>query len=149
MTGRRRAWLLATAATLTLSGCGGDKLSTRELRSKATAICNLASKQTNRIPVPANAAGAATYVTSGAAAIRPELAGLRALHAPGDLAQVYQTALTALSGKLDALDAAARDLKAGSDPVITMKTLQSKLQPLESDEDGAWQALEIPACMNR
>jgi hypothetical protein len=149
MTGRRRAWLIAAVATVALGGCGEDKLSTRDLRSKATTICNLATSQTNLIAVPGRPAGAAAFVASGAATLRPQLAGLRALQAPGELAQVYRTALDALSRKLEALDVAARDLKAGSDAVITMKTLQSKLGPLESEEDEAWQTLEIPACVNR
>jgi hypothetical protein len=132
MTGRRRAWLIAAVATVALGGCGEDKLSTRDLRSKATTICNLATSQTNLIAVPGRPAGAAAFVASGAATLRPQLAGL-----------------DALSRKLEAHDVAARDLKAGSDAVITMKTLQSKLGPLESEEDEAWQTLEIPACVNR
>jgi hypothetical protein len=137
------------ALTLGLTACGGDTLSTRELRNKATTLCTLANKQTNQLAPPSAPAGAAAFITDGAAILRPQLARLRALHAPSDLAQVYNTAIDGFARKLDVLDAAARDLKAGEDPVIAMKTLQTKLTPLEQQEDGAWQALEIPACVNR
>jgi hypothetical protein len=139
----------ALSLALGLTACGGDTLSTRELRSKATNFCTLANKQTIRLAPPTAPTGAAAFISGGAAILRPQLAGLRALHAPSDLAQVYNTAIDGFARKLDALDAAARDLKAGEDPVIAMKTLQTRLTPLEQQEDGAWQALEIPACMNR
>jgi hypothetical protein len=33
--------------------------------------------------------------------------------------------------------------------VSAVETLQQRLTPLEAQEDGAWRALEIPACLNR
>jgi hypothetical protein len=149
MSRRWGAPTVGLAVALAIAGCGTESLSTRDLRNKATAICQTAGKQTNRLTPPSGPAGAAAYISNGAAILRPQLAGLRTLHAPSDLAQVYTTAIDGFARKLDALDAAARDLRAGGDPVTVMRSLQTKLGTLETQEDGAWQALEIPACLNR
>jgi hypothetical protein len=85
----------------------------------------------------------------GIAVLRPELAGLRGLHPPNDAADVYSASLTAFANKLGALDTTVREIGGGADPVLAMKSLQGQLAPLESQEDGGWQALEIPACLNR
>ena len=79
----------------------------------------------------------------------PELRGLRQLQPPSDLRQVYSTAVSSFSQKLDALHQAARAVAGGGDAVVAIKALQQRLAPLEAQEDDAWQALEIPACLSR
>ena len=78
----------------------------------------------------------------------PELSSLRALKPPTELAQVYSTSIGAFTQKLSAMRAAAKEIDTGANPVTAMTALQQRLAPIESAEDGAWQALEIPACMN-
>jgi hypothetical protein len=139
---------MAALAVLCLTGCGAASLSTTELRNQATRVCSAARKQTNLIATPTSPAGGAAFLSQGLAVLGPELAVLRKLRPPRDLAQVYSTAVGAFSQKVAALRETANTLKGGGDPVIAMKTLQQQLAPLESDEDGAWRALEIPSCMN-
>ncbi|MEA2159366.1 MAG: hypothetical protein QOD66_1746, partial [Solirubrobacteraceae bacterium] len=55
----------------------------------------------------------------------------------------------AFEQKLTYLKDALRDLKSGEDPVIALKTLQRELTPVETQENGGWQALQIPACVGR
>ncbi len=136
------AWVVA--------GCGGSvELSDRQLRATATRACTLASRQADRIPQPSKPSGGAAFVARGIAVLEPEYRRLKALHPPSDLAQVYDISLTAFRGKLAAMKAAVRHLHHGLDPVIAMKTLESQLAPLETSENGAWQALQVPACLNR
>ncbi|MBV9838004.1 MAG: hypothetical protein JO156_07790 [Solirubrobacterales bacterium] len=146
--GGRSRIAAAGVAALALTACGSSSLSSEQLRGAATRLCSAASKRAALIPTPSSPAAAAGFLSQGAAALSPELAGLRALHAPGDLAQVYATAVGASSAELSAIQAAVRDLAAGGDEVITVKSLQQQLAPMESEANGAWQALQIPACLN-
>lgn len=136
-------------AALAVSGCGSTPLSTSQLRSGATRVCLLASRQTDRIATPASPAGSDMFLARGIAVLKPELATLRTLRPPSDLADVYATSMNAFANKLRALKDTIRDLSGGEDPVIAIKTLQQELAPIESQENGAWQALQIPACVNR
>ena len=88
-------------------------------------------------------------MNSGIAALKPELAQLRQLQAAGDAADVWRTALRALSDQLAALQSTASQIKGGADPVVATKSLQRTLAPLDSEANGAWQALQIPACQNQ
>jgi len=74
---------------------------------------------------------------------------LRALRAPSDVADVYAVSTESFAKKLRYLKDTVRDLAHGEDPVIAMQTLEQDLAPVEKQEDGAWQALQIRACLNR
>jgi hypothetical protein len=147
----RRAVLLPGLLLLALMGCGSASggLSARDLRTQATSLCTIAREQTDRIAAPSSPAGAAAFLNQGLAVLQPELKALRQLHPSGDLGEVYKTAITAFAQKVDAVRTAATALAGNGDPVTTMKSLEQQLAPLEEEENGAWQALEIPACLNR
>jgi hypothetical protein len=133
---------------LVLAGCGGTtSLSEKQLTTRATALCATAARRAGRIATPSAEAQGADFLNRGIAALKPELAGLRALKAPDDVADVYQATLTAFSKQLDELEKTVRKLHAGEDPVVAWKTLQTKLAPLEATEDSAWRTLDIPACV--
>jgi hypothetical protein len=141
---------LATAAALAAAGCGSTPPpSLIQLRAQATRICRTASRQIGRIATPASEAGGEAFLKRGIAALAPELRRLRRLAAPGEGADVYTAAISALSGQLDALRQATRALRQQEDPVIAFKTLEHRLAPLQNQADGAWEALEIPTCMSR
>ncbi len=139
----------ALLAALAIGGCGTTPLSTSQLRAGASRICGAAGRQADRVPTPGSPADGAAFLKRGITVLRPELAGLRRLRAPGDLARDYGRALTAFAGELHALAATAGELDRGDDPVIAIKTLQHRLAPIESEQNGAMRALGIPACMNR
>lgn len=146
----RRAAPLAILAALLVAGCGSKSLSSADLRSRATQLCQQAGLRTDRIPTPGSPAGTAAFLQRGISAITPELARLRALRpSGGDVAEVYSTSVASLSKKLTALKHTLRELDRGEDPIAAVKSLEHHLAPLESQENGAWQALQIPACMNR
>ena len=144
----RRLAAVALVGTLVLAGCGSKPLSSGELQSQATRVCTLASQQTNRIRTPASPAGTAVFLRQGIAVLTPALAQLRRLRAPSDVADVYTASVKAFAEKLGFLRAAARDIAVGQDPVAAMQTLQEQLSPIVSQENGGWQALDIPACIN-
>lgn len=144
-----RSLVAALAGMVLVAGCGGGgDLSGDQLRSRATALCSSAGRQTDRIATPSSPAGGEQFLKSGIAVLTPELNALKRLKAPSDLAQVYSTGVGAFTRKLKALTSAVRELDSGASPVTAMTDLQQRLAPIESAEDGAWQALEVPACMN-
>ena len=137
-------------AGLLIAGCGGgDKLSLSQLHDQATRVCTLYGSRLNRISAPVDAAGGAAFLRRGEVWLRPELKQLRTLHPPDDVADVYSTAVTSFSQKLDAVTTTVQNLDRGADPISSMRTLEQRLAPIESSEDGAWKALSIPACVNR
>jgi hypothetical protein len=148
----RRGALLAGAVSLAsfvVSGCGAGTLSMSDLRTQATHVCVSAQAQTSRIPTPASPAAADAFLRQGVRVLSPELVALRALKPPASIAEVYSTALLAFSRKLGALSGTLNRLGRGADPVGAVQMLEHRLAPIESAEDGAWQALQIPACVNR
>jgi hypothetical protein len=147
----KRLAALATLLALGLIGCGGAKttsLSEQQLQKRATALCATAARRAGRIPTPSNEDQGADYLNRGIAALKPELAGLRTLKAPDDVADVYAAIMTAFSKQLDELKKTVRKLHSGEDPVVAWKTLQTKIAPLEATEDSAWRTLDIPACVS-
>jgi hypothetical protein len=145
----RRAVVLGAISLAVLGGCGSTSLSTAELRTQAGRICTIANRQTDRIPTPSTPAGGAAFLRRGIAVLRPELSALRSLLAGGTASREYATSMSAFAQKLNLLGGTLHDLTAGEDPVVAIKTLQSQLAPIEARENGAWEALEIPACVNR
>jgi hypothetical protein len=135
---------------IVLAGCGGGStLSSSQLQTQATSICSLASSRTSRIPTPSTPDGSAAFLQAGIVALTPELTQLRALRPPDDVASVYTATVSSFAERLHDMQGAVSDLSRGDDPVSTMQDLARKLEPLESNENGGWQALQLPACLNR
>lgn len=145
---KRLMWPLLLAACV-LGGCGGSSLSGTQLHTQATRICSVASTRTDRIPTPSSPAGSEAFLQHGATVLTPALTALRALHPPSDVADVYSATVGSFAQRIRELKATARDIAHGADPIKAMQDLQQKLGPLESQENGGWQALELPACMIR
>jgi hypothetical protein len=144
----KRAAGAAVLLVLALAACGATtSLSEKQLRTRATALCATAARRAGRISTPSTESQGAAFLNRGIGALKPELAGLRALKAPDDVADVYEATLKAFSKQLDELERTVRKLHSGEDPVVAWKTLQTKLTPLESSEDSAWRTLDIPACL--
>jgi hypothetical protein len=146
----RRGAAFAALAVLGLGGCGGSSsLTADQLRARATVLCNLASVQTDRITTPSAPADTGRFLRQGIALIEPELQQLRKLHAPQDIASVYATGTGGMGQELAALRAARASIERGDNAVTATKALGQKLAPLRIEVDGAWRALQIPACLSR
>jgi hypothetical protein len=145
----RRGTLLALLGTALTAGCGGSSLSDRQLHAHATQLCSLAGSQTARIPAPNSPGDSSAYLKRGIAVLQPELVGLRRLHPPSDVADVYANTVNTFSQKLSYLESTVQRLDGGAEPIAAMRALQRKIGPLESQENGGWDALELPACMSR
>jgi hypothetical protein len=145
----RRAVAPALALALAAAGCGGShSMSAQQLRSRAAQACTVATQRLDRIPAPTLPSQGAAFLRRGAAALRPELAALHALHPEGDLGERFGQARTATEQELTALESSLQGLKAGNDPVVTIKTLQAQLVPLQKRASAAWLALKIAACVD-
>lgn len=149
MSATRGLALVAMLVALAMGGCGSSSLTSSQLRMRASGICAAARGQAERIPTPASPARGEAFLDHGIAVLRPELASLRALRAPSDLGPIYATAVRSYSEEARVISATARELGVGADPVAAIKGLQLRLAPLESQGEGAWQALGITACTNR
>ena len=99
--------------------------------------------------MPVIPAATTAFLTRGVTVLSPELTALRGLKPPADAANAYGTALGEFDAKLGALNHAIYGLGHGGDPVNAIRGLQHQLGHIEAREDGAWRALQIPACVNR
>jgi hypothetical protein len=138
----------AVAVAVAVGGCGGSSASSDQLHAQATRICALANVRAARIPTPSSPAASAAFLQRGASALAPALTGLKALHPPSDVADVYTATVQTLGQQIEALRGTAREISHGADPVRAMQQLQRRLAPLQSQENGGWQALQLSACMS-
>lgn len=145
---RLRTPAAVAAAAALLAGCGSTAPpSLVQLRAQGMRICASTDASLGRIGTPRTAAGGAPFLKHGVSVLGPELRELRTLHAPAAAADVYRAAVQALASELGALRSAVHALQHQQDPVIAFKTLQQHLRPLETQANDAWQALQMPACL--
>jgi hypothetical protein len=144
---RRRACLPALALVLAAAGCGGSSdVSARQLRTGAGHVCTVAAQRLNAIPTPQVPSQGASFLRGGIAALQPEVTALSAMHPGGTLGVHFRAARTATEQELKVLRSSLTGLKAGNDPIVAIKTLQTQLAPAEKRAKAAWQALKVPAC---
>jgi hypothetical protein len=144
----RRA-VLASVALLAVAGCGAASPSIGSFRSQVTRVCTRTFRQEARIAPPPAPAQTSAFLRRGIAVLRGEIAGLRALRIPKTQAGAYSVALGSLAHEIAILTSTAHDLDRGTDSLTTIKTLQHRLAPVETDVDAAWRTLGVPACAAR
>jgi hypothetical protein len=138
---------LALALALMLAACGSSSVMSAEaFRTAAARVCTVATQRLNRIPTPQVPSAGAAFLRRGIAALQPELATLSTLQPGGELGAHFARARTATSQELAALRSSLKGLKAGNDPIVAFKTLQTQLAPLEKQAAAAWRAVGVPAC---
>ena len=137
---------LLLGLSLCLSGCGSTDLSSGQLHSRASSICSATARLTGRIRAPSSPQGGAAFLSQGIAVLGAELAQLRALHTQSP---AYRRAVTATDEEVKALQFALKGLRTGNDPVVTIKTLEQRLAPLQRGAAAAWRSLRIPKCVAR
>lgn len=143
----RRACAPMLALALAAAGCGGSSsMSERQLRTDASRVCTVATQRLNAIPTPEIPSQGSSFLRRGIAALKPEIAGLAALHPTGELATHLHRAQAATERELKVLQSTLKGLKTGNDPIVAFKTLETQLAPLERQAGQAWRAFGVPAC---
>lgn len=137
------------AVALAVSGCGRSSESAGRFRAQAAHVCADALGQGAQIRPPAVPAATATFLRRGLAVLQSQLGQLSALRPPNGQAGTFAAAVEALRRETVILGATVRDLDRGADPLTTIKPLQHRLAPVEAAGDGAWRALDVPACVSR
>lgn len=144
---RHLALLAAALSLLALAACGSDSLSADQLRSQAGAICARATQALDRIPMPGAPEQAGRFLAEGLAHLRPAAAQLEALKAPQELRGQYDRAARLAGEEVALLARHDRAVAGGEDPADAFRQLAAALQPLTTEENAYWRALQIPACM--
>jgi hypothetical protein len=144
---RAGAFLLGVA--LILGGCGSSTLSSKQLLSSATQICQNANRKAARIAVPASPAQAQAFLARGITTLTPELEQLKQLRPERSEAATFHAAVDALSRELLELRRTQQRLRHDADPVAAMESLQGRLGPLRAEGDTRWRQLGIFACVSR
>jgi hypothetical protein len=143
----RLACVAMLAVALATAGCGGSSsISTRQLRTDAGRVCTVATQRLNGIPTPQVPSQASSFLRRGIAALTPEISALAALHPTGEMAVHLRRAQATTERELKVLESTLKGLKAGNDPIVAFKTLETQLAPLETQAGAAWRALGVPAC---
>jgi hypothetical protein len=143
----RQACVPMLALALATAGCGGSSsMSARQLRTDAGRVCTVATQRLNAIPTPQVPSDGSSFLRRGTAALKPEISALAALHPTGEMATHLRQAQMATEQELKVLQSTLKGLRAGNDPIVAFKTLQTQLAPLEKQAGAAWRALGVPAC---
>jgi hypothetical protein len=138
---------LVLVLVVAAAGCGGSSSTgVRQLRTRAARVCMSATERLNRIPTPQVPSEGAAFLRRGIAALGPELAALSAMHPGGELGVHFDTARKATEQELQVLQSSLKGLRAGNDPIVAVKTLQTQLAPLEKQAGAAWRAVGLPGC---
>jgi hypothetical protein len=135
----------AIVLALGTAGCGNSVLSTAQMRTDATRICRLTANQTSAIVTPADPNSGERFLSRGVAALAREVVELHALRTT----PAFADAVDGTAAEVAALRFSLKGLRSGNDPVVTIKTLQQQLAPLELRSSRAWGALGVPACASR
>jgi hypothetical protein len=144
---RLRSVGLALLAAAVLTGCGALSASVIDLRKDAGRVCRHTNRAFRQLPALPSPGQAAAFLSAGIVRLRTQLARLRRVGAPHAVADIYRAALAAMGQELDALQSAAQAIHRGEDPAAAFKALGQQIAPLQSQADNAWQALDIPACL--
>lgn len=144
---RLRSAGLAFLAVAAVTGCGSVSASVIDLRRDAGTICRHTNKAFNPLPALPRQGDLEAFLRAGIARLRTELAKLRRVGPPHNVADVYQAALAAVGQEVDVLNGTVQTIHRGEDPATAFKELGQQLRPLQSQADSAWSALEIPACL--
>ncbi|HEY1522533.1 MAG TPA: hypothetical protein VGF70_05925 [Solirubrobacteraceae bacterium] len=144
---RPRSVGLALLAVAVLTGCGSVSASVIDLRHDAGLICRHTNRAFGPLPALPKQGQAAAFLSAGIERLKRQLTKLRRVGPPHDVADVYQAALAAMGQEIDVLQSAVQAIHRGQDPALAFKALRQQLTPLQSQADNAWQALEIPACL--
>jgi len=134
---------------LLVRGCGEDRLSAEELRSEAGAICTRANAVTDRVAVPNAPSGGERFLREGLAQLRPATTSLAALKPPEELEERYERAVTLARQEVMLVERAVMAIDRGEDTIDTFTALQRQLEPVLNQENAAWRALGVPACVRR
>ena len=144
---RLRSAGLALLAVAVLTGCGSVSASVIDLRHDAGLICRRTDRAFGPLPALPAQGHTVAFLDSGLVRLKTELTKLRLVGPPHDVADVYRAALAALGQELEVLRTAAQAINRGEDPALAFKALEQQIRPLRSQANDAWQALEIPACL--
>ena len=134
---------------LVARGCGDDALSAGELRSQAGAICARANAITDRVAVPNAPSGGQRFLREGLAELRPAHMRLAALKPPDELRADYERAVALNLQQLALIGRTSRAIAGGADTIDAFAALQRRLAPVLAQENAAWRALDVPACMRQ
>lgn len=144
---RRRPLTALLTATL-LAGCGGaSSAASGQLHDGATSICTTANHRLARIAPPHLGPADEAFLKRGIAVLEPELRRLRRLRPQSQEQSLYSGALNATAQEVSQLKRTVRALERNQDPSLAFPALQRRLAPLEAQANGAWRALQIPACL--
>lgn len=144
---RLRSAGLALLAAAAVTGCGSVSASVIDLRHDAGAICRHTNRAFNPLPALPRQGQTVAFLSAGIARLRTELTKLRRVSPPTDVVDVYRAALAAQDQELAVLKNTVQAIDRGEDPATAVKELGQQLGPLQRQADNAWQALEIPACI--
>lgn len=140
-----RAAALAAVA-LAAAGCdgGSDRLSERELRERANAICARYDEQIDEVAAPTSADEVARFAERAAELTREGVAELRALEPPAELEEDYARFLAEGDGVVALSERLARAARAGD--VAELETILAEAQESERRSDRIARELGLDDC---
>jgi hypothetical protein len=151
---RSLAGFCAAGALAFVAGCGGggdgsDALSAGEFRTQADAICQTSKDTIAALPQPTPSstnAEVSAFLTAGLKASDAQIAKLRALDPPSDLAGTVDQELDLLEQRQTRIRAVADRVAAGEDFETVIGEANAKIDGLNNQADAKARELGLTVC---
>lgn len=152
---RSLAGFCAAGAMVFAAGCGGggddasDSLSASEFRTQADAICQTSKDAIAALPQPtpsSSNAEVSAFLTAGLEASDTQIAKLRALAAPSDLAGTVDETLDLLEQRQTRIRAVADRVAAGEDFETVIDEANEQIDTLNNQADAKAKELGLTVC---
>jgi hypothetical protein len=147
----RSAGLAAVVATaaIAIAGCGGGgdgELTAEEYRNAADDICRQFEERTDALEEPTSEEGVVAFLEAGLAINREQLAELRDLEPPDDLAEAHDAAMGFLDEQLTGIQEASDRIKDGESPAEVIADLSPRIDEAQEKADERARELGLTVC---
>jgi uncharacterized lipoprotein len=145
----RRGLITALALAL-LAGCGGGetRLSAKDYRAKATAICAATKRQTDALGRPKGTSQFKVFLSRGLKVTERNLRRFQALRPPKDLQAAHDAIVAAERSGQRQLQAVATRLHGDSRDLAVLRQVQPELAKISSSTQTRYRAAGLAGCAN-
>jgi len=148
---RPLAALAVVGAAAAIAGCGGGgdsdgALSAEEFRTQADAICAEANTRLDTLDEPTQADQVLGFLQSGLTVQKEQLAKLKALQPPSDLAGTFDEATGLLDQQTAAIQGAADRIAGGESAEAVIADVDAQIDSLNDQADAKAKELGLEVC---
>jgi hypothetical protein len=144
----RRGLTLAAIAAALLAGCGGgsDRLSAKDYRAQASAICADTQRETDALGRPKRTSEFKVFLARGLKVTGRSLQRFAALKPPQDLQDEHDAIIAGERRAQDQLRSLSSQLHGDSRDISVLRRVQPQLSKIGGETNARYRAAGLPRC---